>query len=835
MPRAAVTVAAFAGFASLGLTAAGLVSALPPQARLLAVFAGLVFAPAVILINPLSRRVPAAGRHVPAQFALAALSVLTVFALAAQLCTLLSLRFSFYVSILTWGAIAFHAIVFGLGRVARKRAARRWHGSPFWLIALFAVVVFAAAVPPRYSGAEDAFDHIGYTRRLITMDSMQPGGVLAMPVAAKTVMPADPRKGAFHPFVAASAEIARVDPMAAWGALRMLMFPLALAAFVAFSSLFVPGAGALWACVALFIVSYGGTAFRFVNASGYGQNLAADWCWVLAATALSAPAAGRARGWVLCVVAVGGVLVHMGVALHALVLVLTLAIFPRALGLTKGNAWRSALWIGAGAALGVALRVAADGFPPEVNAMHAHAQGIMRTGGRWLIMSPMEVLRQYGMVFLGGVVLIPFALPAARARPGIRAALAMAALPVSLAFVPPVATLVFDRVSYMAFRVLLNAPMLPIVVLTIAWWTGRARSRGWLARAAIAGLVVAWGLAFLAPSLRAFAADASGRGPVADDGHRLDAAVVGLPAGSTVLSDPLTSYRLSAETSFTFVAVLQQHANPADPLAFERLRAVRNALSPFVIPEDAVAVCREYGVDFVALSAAPRRVNGFMTPGDPRLYGLALARLRSMPESFREVASGDDFTLFRFDARGMATNDWSGVPPPVRVGSGPAAGCAVPVPGDCFEITGFAVAPRTVAPGDSITVTFGYHRDAPSAYGFPLLFHIRADHETVAPDGWPGDKFVRRTRERWGGGLQRFRLDAQPGHGIYEPDLWPMGTDLVEKFRFQVPAAALPGAYRVELSVARETLLPNFDLRDIFYNHDHYSGVPCDTLILRAR
>jgi hypothetical protein len=155
----------------------------------------------------------------------------------------------------------------------------------------------------------------------------------------------------------------------------------------------------------------------------------------------------------------------------------------------------------------------------------------------------------------------------------------------------------------------------------------------------------------------------------------------------------------------------------------------------------------------------------------------------------------------------------------------------VAIPRDLFEVTGFGVSPGAVAPGDTLEVSFGYRRDLPARYGPGVRFHVRFDHQSITSvHRFPGEKYVRRARERFTGRRLRFRADVVAGHGVFESDLWPMGTPLTETFAVRVPNDAAPGVYRVEVRAVEETLLPNFDLVDLLFNRDHYSGVPCATL-----
>ena len=95
----------------------------------------------------------------------------------------------------------------------------------------------------------------------------------------------------------------------------------------------------------------------------------------------------------------------------------------------------------------------------ETNFIHSHIQGVLFLTQRWFVVSPMEILRQHGLIFLGGLVLLPVTLAWLRTAPVARRQLAVATLPFFICFVPFVATMLFERGSYMVFRSLLNIPV----------------------------------------------------------------------------------------------------------------------------------------------------------------------------------------------------------------------------------------------------------------------------------------------------------------------------------------------------------------------------------------
>jgi len=828
------TAVACTGFASLGLVSAGLLDGLPPVLRVLAVLLALVLVPAHHLLR---LTVPAANGAPGGAGALAVVGVLALHALLAQAFAWLGLSLGTYAGFLVWaslaGLLAWMLLAWRKPSTAAGRIQPR-AGVVMWAL-LVLIAVFARPEP---GPAQDAFDHIGYLRRAIVSDQMRPGDMLALPIDATANLPPDPRKGALHDLFAAVATVARAEPDVVWGALPIVLFPVAVGAFGAFAAFFV-GVGAAWyLTVALFLLSFAGTVFQFAPSVAYGQHLAVTLYWALACLALATARTDGTRAGTLLVMGatLGGVFAHAGVALHAVILSLTLGPGARALGLARGPATRTAIIVAACAIAAAAVRLLAGGG--DTNPIHAHAQGLM-TVGRLVVASPMEVLREHGLVFLGGLaIILPLAL-AARARSDVRRIVVFSILPLGLAFIPPVSTALADRVSYMLMRVLLNAPALPAVVLAFVVVLGLLKARRFLTGTVAALALVAWSFVFVLPTARAFVAEARAL-------SRVDTSTVGddealafaraLPSGTVVLTDPATAYRLSAFTSVRLVAVYEQHANPLDPFALDRLRAVRDVISPWADGAAAAAACERYGVDVVLLVHGSAS-GGFLSSWRPEQFDAARVRLAAMPASFQPLVDRPDVAAYRFARAVAPERPGYAVSAPVRVENSPLVACVAATQGtDPFELTGIAIAPEPVFAGDSLVITLGYRRDLPGSFDFPRMVHVRFDHADVsAQPRYPGEKGVRRVRERTSGVFERYRADLEPGHGVYEPDLWPMGVPLRESFRVVLPASLRPGRYRVEVRVAEQSMVPNFALSDLVFNRDHYSGNPCATIEILAR
>ena len=826
-------IAAMAGFLGLGALAAGLADPLPESARAVGAIVLVLAIPAYLV----SAAIAAPTRAHPTLVALrTSLSLLVWFCLLALWTSAFALAgapFRTYAIATTWALLAWFALHAGvsLRRRVRTDASPASRG---WWIVLAGCVLFAALFPPRLNVGEDGLDHVGYIRHVLTENSLRPAGVLAPP-ADDAVPPPDPRKGALHPVLALTSWISSADPMVTWRWFSALMFPAAAAAALAFNGAFLASRAARIAAGALVLLTFNGNALRFSASSPHGEATAAMWCWALTALVVTG-AARPARWYMWTLLAAGGVLVHLGVAWHVLVLVSTIVLC----GGTWGIPTREKLRVSAALLAGVALAfvVRRHDLGGDANPIHAHTQGVMFVVRQWFVASPMEILRLHGMLFLGGLACVP-ALWFVRSRPHARAILAAAAVPLALSFVPWVATWLYERGSYMVFRSLLQVPVFAAIVVcgsALAAGIGR-RSR----RALWVGVPAAavWLVVFLRPVPGALVADArSVSQPQAWNRPTVSPALIravgSLPSDAVVLSDPATSYALSAHTSQRFVAVYEQHGNPRDAHALERIQAVRDVLSPFVVPDRAVSACRRFGVDYVVLNGdPPRDVSQFLSVWRAPLYPAAFARLDALGAAFTLVDTTRSASVFRYDPGVAIGRAWASQGLPVTTGVPELASCAVDAPRDRFRIIGVSLQPPVAAPGDTLRVTLGYHRDSLSRFGFPELVHVRFDHEILDRGReFPFEKQWRRFSDGRAGVRSRFREDLRPGHGVYEPDLWPVGWDLKETFLIMVPAAARTGDYRVEVSIATETLVPNFHLRDLFFNRDHYSGTACARLSL---
>jgi hypothetical protein len=268
-----------------------------------------------------------------------------------------------------------------------------------------------------------------------------------------------------------------------------------------------------------------------------------------------------------------------------------------------------------------------------------------------------------------------------------------------------------------------------------------------------------------------------------------------------------------------------------DCFALDRLVAVRNVLSPYVAGEEAILACDRYDVDVVVCNGRMRREQGdFLFDWDAAFYGPARHKFSSMPSSFRPLFESGDITVYAYTKTSRSTEEWYPETTPVSFDGTGLKPCRVGSAGQGFEIGSVGVSPDEVVSGETLDFGIGYEMYDAHAYDLPPLVHIRLDHETMGEGEYPGEKYVRRYIERRSGRTLRVRVDHSPFGGVFAVDCWPVAVPFYERFRAKLPPGMAVGNYSVEFRVVQETLLPNFTVRDLLYNRDHYSGQACATL-----
>ena len=835
-----------AGLILLGFISAGFIGVLPAVLRFVLVFGIVFLLPGFFLLTRFFRFF-AGDRLV--QYPLCLFLGVSVMSILTGFCIPAGMSFTVYVAVLQILLFVFYAFVCFVDRRRPPAAGPVPHRPVFdspaagllygaLAVALGLFFLFQPA-PIDYNG--DHYDHIGYIRLINCENELSPDGVLAEPAGEDTPeVRSDPRKGTFHPLLAAVAVLADLSPQDVWRYLPVFLAPAAVLAFLVFSVRLLPPGGYRFACLVLFLLFQGGFGLAYLSRSGYGQNLAMMFYWLLVYIELDYAGSRRPVHLLLGgILLAGGGLIHISLLSQLALFTAAVVVFFRYFDFGAGQRWRLAVGTTAVAALVLVWKLPAT--YQTGNVLHVHPQGLLYFGEGLFTVSPVEILKRYGLVFLGGICLIPF-LPMARFhRREARVLFALSVFPLLLCFVPYLTPLLYGRAAYLVHRLVESFPGFQMIVLVLGTALFRGRTGRPVQRILAALFVFVWSVLFLVPSLGAIrhspAALSSGRSEAPDFEELVRYFNRKAPRNLVVAADPITGYRLSAYAGVKVVAVLHQHGNPNDPLALDRLRAVRDILSPLTTQEEALAAIHRYGVNYIVYRAAgPPSSGEFLVDWDPRWLDAARRKFDFLPKSFENVFENAGYIVYRKTVREPPAYTWYPENPYLFGTGGGDGGCGARIFDGAVSIANLAIQPARVLPGDRITLRLVYEKTNAVDYGLPLILHIRFDHEQLMnrERRYPGEKYIRRLEERLAGTSRRFRVDHPVFGGAYAPDLWPIGSQVAEELAVDLPRHLRTGTYWVRLKLSERTLVPNHGFRDFLYDEDGYSGPVCGSLVVSS-
>jgi hypothetical protein len=468
-----------------------------------------------------------------------------------------------------------------------------------------------------------------------------------------------------------------------------------------------------------------------------------------------------------------------------------------------------------------------------VNPIHTAPQGMLAIAGSVSVMNLGVLWGWLGPWW----VLVPLAVPALwRAGRERVATLYLATTPIAVAlllFFPPLVTLLRPRLGYLLLRTVWMIPLAAILAwLVLALWDRmRHGPRRVLAAAALAmvALVSVPGLVAMVDALihapQRIAAERD-RSPLlwADALRWMDR---GLPAGSVVLTDPLTAYSIPMFTRHYVTLLLDQHSSPDDPHAIDRILDARDALDPYGSWDTTRAVVRRYGADVIVLNDrfVERPVLVYWAPAHD-WFAAARARLDRAPAAFERVYDRGDFVVYRIRPEGLDTLSTPARPRPFvaaatpdRVGETRTMGERLPA------LVGVGLSPDVAVPGDTLRGRLVWHATETMPRG-SYLVSVRFDRSL--PGGFepprPIGKPVRKVIEKWDRERYRFRSDHLPVGGDYGVDLWRPDEVIADSFVVAIPADAAPGDWRVRVRFIAQAPYPNYRLSDYFFDDDYYAG-----------
>jgi hypothetical protein len=211
---------------------------------------------------------------------------------------------------------------------------------------------------------------------------------------------------------------------------------------------------------------------------------------------------------------------------------------------------------------------------------------------------------------------------------------------------------------------------------------------------------------------------------------------------------------------------------------------------------------------------------------------MARIKFDLLPKSYENVFENDSYLIYRKTIREPVLTTWYPENPFLLGSSGLEGNCDTQIWDGAVTVRKVEIQPERALPGDEVTLRLVYEKTNIVGYSLPLVLYVRFDHHsiTTSTSRYPGEKYIRRFKQRSSDSRSRFRVDHPVFGGLYAPDIWPIGGLVVEELQVRLPTDLEPGVYSVQLKLAEQSLIPNHHIGDFLYNRDSYTGPVCGSL-----
>lgn len=693
----------------------------------------------------------------------------------------------------------------------------------------------------------DSLDHVSYIRRSLDSGEIFPSDSFFREGDGGRF---DPRKGIWHPVLSLFVFQADVDPVFLWRMLPSIFSIFVFAAFWLFARELLGSALLSFVSVGLLVLFARGEGVAWFAKAGYPRNLSQMVFW--ASTAYMIRYFRGKRTWNICFSAL---LVVVSVAVHISAAMLTASVLGALMIYTSvrgwGDAWQKRFWsavplLAAAVVLPVILRVAfggAGGF----NFIHTHRQGMLLLGGDLAIVDPVELMSAEGLAFFFAVAISPFTFLITPKRRETRLVTIMFLLPVVAVLNPLTATLMEKYLGYLHYRMLQAAPTMCILSLALSGLvrmllTGRGPRRekkvpllrGTARRLVAVSLIALFAMIPLRFGLEdavAYVGAGARTGAHGEDRQEelFEDILEGVPPHSVIMSDPNTSYQISAFTDHFVLVIPGQHGSPLDEAAMTRLERTRDFFCPSAEIKPVYRWLRVHGVRYLLIDTEQSEGPGFFNTAPKANVLATVERLKRYGDTFGLNRRTDRYILF----------DLADIPPPDSTADGalsgissgrcapgmmegyfsPAAGC------EGLTMEGFSLENGILSPGDTLSGSFCWSSNG-VGFGLPYEWFIRLD--TGYAKGpffrrWY-DKQYRRIVERRRGELYRYTVTGPVVSGYSFPDQWNGAGRAGQDFSLVIPAGMAGGEYEVKAGVRRVPYLQNKRISDYLRNSDSLRG-----------
>ncbi len=766
----------------------------------------------------------------------------------------------------------------------------------------------------------DSFDHLSFIRRSVSTGEIFPADSFYKDGDGAAF---DPRKGIWHPAVSLWVFLSDTTPQFLWRVIPSFVVFFILASFLFFATeLLGSPARAALALVFLFLF-YRGEGITWLTKVGYSRNIAQAIFWFDIALLLRFYKGKNIRYLIgaLFLSAVGSA-VHLAFVLLLAVSLGSILIY---ILLSRSGANWSRRFLASlpflAMAVAIPLIVRARFTFSHFNMIHTHRQGMLILSDQLAIVDPVEILSSVGSVFFFALLIIPFFFRIAADVERRNLVGILFLVPVVLVLNPYTAFLLESKLNYLHYRILYAAPLMCMLVLGI---TGLFRillfGRG--TKAAIKmrmqdrqpdagqrrdGKTNVFGLNVGRPKRNRFASLSTNvvkrlvaaavlilflfypvrtaivaiTGSVRNilyPGDELDTAYRRLiellgnevPDNSVIVSDPQTSYIISAYTNHFIVVTLDQHCSPSDTLAVDRLEEVRTLFSPAVPISVSIPWLKRSAADYILVMGGLTDRSDFFRTVFPEEIELTVEKLRTCRDLLQEIPVTEDFLLFKVNQDSLDVAASSGecratYTAPLQCeryqesnnisservrayerGKGDNAfehkrvetgrddsvresGELVEIMFEdepCIILERATIDDKVLTPGDTLRGSLCWRVVKTPPYGLPIECVVRLD--TTFPQGayyraWYGKQY-RRKLERDNQILYRYTLFTPLRSGCTLPDQWGRGDRVGQDFSITLPVWMAHGVYDLRIKLFRLPYIPNRTISDYLLNEDSFHG-----------
>ncbi|MCZ6766643.1 MAG: hypothetical protein O7D32_06895, partial [bacterium] len=313
----------------------------------------------------------------------------------------------------------------------------------------------------------------------------------------------------------------------------------------------------------------------------------------------------------------------------------------------------------------------------------------------------------------------------------------------------------------------------------------------------------------------------------------LDVLLSGIPDGSVVASDPLTSYSIPAFTRNYVMCALDQHAPPNDLILTDRIRDARDILSPYGSMAQTLELMRTHRATHVVLNG--RLPSGMILDYwtmDPSIYPACREKFVSRPDLFDVIYDKDDFTVLAWN--GTTDNRTDVAVNPFRLDSLPDGFTPVGRRAGVVDLEGIRIGADDVHGGSELPIAAVWSAPDTLRMANTVVF-IRFDHlkPDLALGGKPFPKVARKLKERLTGERYRFRADHKIRNGFLSPDTWSPGHLMLDETVVSIPSGLAAGEYGVYMTILEVPNHPNYRFSDFLFDKDSLQGIRIGKITVR--